>query len=424
MIDAPLVLRSGLTLSNRLVKASMTESMADARGQPSERLIRLYERFAGCGAGLLLTGNVVIDGRYPVRSGDVVVDLRSDPSQLARWAKAAKSKGAKVMVQVNHAGRQTPGYVSPRPMAPSAVAAVKFFRNFGRPRAASEAECWDVVQRFGEAAAVLERAGFDGVQVHCAHGYLLNQFLSPSSNERTDAFGGTPEKRARLLLECVREVRRRTSPGFAVAVKLNTSDFQRGGYGEADALQVVRWLAAEPLDFLELSGGTYEQGASFGDFGPHHAPSPREAYFLAFARQARAHFPAPVLLTGGFRTPAVMNAALEEHACDLIGLARPLAMRPELPRALLGGEAPAEWRRAPKTFWHRLDGFAEMAYYWCQLVRLSEGLEPDPSLSPYASMGRYLVADRRLSAQRKGHFPQPEVDDAPRLLAVSASAAR
>lgn len=409
MLETPFTTRSGLTFRNRLAKASMTESLADERGQPTPALVRLYERFGQSGAGLLLTGNAVVDGHHPVRSGDVVLDERSDLDLLRRWARAGQAQGARVIVQLNHAGRQTPGYVAARPLAPSAVAAVKFMNSFGAPRAASLEELADVVRRFGEAAAVCAAAGFDGVQVHAAHGYLLNQFLSPLTNRRDDRYGGSVENRARLLLECVREVKRRVPRRFAVAVKLNTSDFQRGAFTEDDSLEVLRLLQAEALDFIELSGGTYEQGASFGDFGKDARHAPREAYFLDFARQARAVGDTPLMLTGGFRTRAVMEGALAEGACSLVGLARPMALDPDLPRRVLDGEAPPP-PRAPRPLWRRLDGFAEMAFYWCQLVRLGEGLEPLPSLGPHVAMWRYLVTDRRLAAKRRARFSaEPKV---------------
>ncbi|MBX7099818.1 MAG: NADH:flavin oxidoreductase/NADH oxidase family protein [Myxococcaceae bacterium] len=403
MLETPVTTRSGLTLSNRLAKASMTESLADERGQPTPALIRLYERFGQSGAGLLLTGNAVVDGRHPVRSGDVVLDGGSDLALLGRWARAGKAHGAKVIVQLNHAGRQTPGYVAAHPLAPSAVAAVKFMNSFGAPRAASLEELADVVKRFGDAAAVCAAAGFDGVQVHAAHGYLLNQFLSPLTNRREDRYGGSVENRARLLLECVREVKRRVPRNFAVAVKLNTSDFQRGAFTEEDSLEVLRLLQAEALDFIELSGGTYEQGASFGDFGKEARHAPREAYFLDFARKAREVGDTPLMLTGGFRSRAVMEGALGEGACAIVGLARPMALDPELPRKVLAGEVTAA-PRAPRTIWRRLDGFAEMAFYWCQLVRMGQGLEPQRELGPHVAMWRYLVTDRRLAGKRRARF--------------------
>ncbi len=399
MLERAFTLPSGLTLSNRLAKSSMTEALADARGQPTDALVRLFHRFGSSGAGLLLTGNVVIDAAHPVRSGDVVVDEHVDRAKLSEWAAAAKHGGASVLLQINHGGRQTPKYVNPHPLAPSGIG-VKFFGNFGRPRAASTHDLADVVRRFGVAARLAEDARFDGVQVHAAHGYLLSQFLSPRVNQRVDAYGGSVANRARLLLECVHEVRSRVSKGFTVAVKLNSSDFQRGGFNETEALQVLELLGGESVDLVELSGGSYEQGASFGEFGADHAPAPREAYFLEFARAARAHCRAPLLLTGGFRTRAVMEAALAEGACDLIGLARPMAMNPWLPKLLLANEPLPAWVDAPRTFFRRLDGFAQLAFYWSQLVRLSAGLEPDPHLSPYRAMLRYQLTDRRLARAR------------------------
>jgi 2,4-dienoyl-CoA reductase-like NADH-dependent reductase (Old Yellow Enzyme family) len=238
----------------------------------------------------------------------------------------------------------------------------------------------------------VERAGFDGVQLHAAHGYLLSQFLSGHVNRRTDGWGGGVPARARMLLEVVREVRRRVRPGFAVSVKLNSADFQRGGFTEDEALEVVGLLGGLGVDLLEISGGTYERAASFGH-GVATSTAQREAYFLEFARQVRAVSALPVMLTGGFRTRAAMDAALAENAVDVIGLARPLAVNPEYPRRLLEGTATAP-ATYPHAFSNRtLDGAAELAWYSEQLRRLSEGLDADPSLPPWGTLARGMWRD-------------------------------
>lgn len=418
-LDSPLVLPSGLELSNRLVKSAMTEALAGAQRRPSEELMRLYDRWASSGAGLLITGNVGIDRDHPVRARDVILDDEADEERFRAWALRAKAGGARLLMQLNHAGRQTARVVNPRPLGPSAGAAVKMMHAFGEPRAASEAEIAEVIARHGRAAALAARAGFDGVQVHAAHGYLLNQFLAPDVNHRRDAWGGDVLGRARLLLECIRAARRATPSHFTVAVKLNSGDFLRGGFDEEDALEVVRLLEDEGIDLLEISGGRYESGASFGHATPE--PGAAEAYFLNFARRARRALAAPLMLTGGLRSRTAMQRVLDEGTVDLIGIARPMATVPDYPRRLLAGEElpTIRPRRLGIT---RLESAAELAWYYAQLRRMGDGKDPAPDLSPAFALTEYMVTDawegarrhreRALSAlrcplRRPARLPQP-----------------
>ncbi len=403
MIDQSFRLPSGLTMSNRLVRSAMTEALADASDNPTPALQRLYARYGRSGAGLVITGNAGVDRDHPVRPGDVIVDDATDPAAMAAWAREAKAGGAKVVVQLNHAGRQTPGWVNSSPLAPSAVAAVKFLKAFGKPRAATTGELEEVIAKFARAAQRVEAAGFDGVQLHAAHGYLMSQFLSPLTNQRTDEYGGSVANRARLLVRTLNAVRASVSPGFCVGVKLNTADFMRGGMTEDEAVEVAQQLDACGLDFLELSGGSYEAPASFGVGAVR---SQREAYFLGFAERVRSTVRAPVLLTGGFRSAAAMNAALQSAAVDLVGLARPMAIEPELPLRLLEGRAAALPQRQRWSGIKKLENAVEMAWYSAQLQRMGVGLDPDTTLSPLWAFVRYLVADtvnaraRRLAKRR------------------------
>ncbi len=393
MLDYPLTLPNGLFLSNRLAKAATTEAMATPRSDVSEALLALYGRWARSGVGLLITGNVGVDRTHAVRPGDVMVTRDSDRAALARWAETIKAHGTKVILQICHAGAQTQRVVNPHPVAPSAVQAVKTLRAFGTPHAASRWELDDLRQRFVTAALIGEDAGFDGCQIHSAHGYLLSQFLSPRTNLREDEYGGPIENRARLLLEILREVKqRRRRTGYAVTVKLNSADFLRGGLTEEDSLQVIRLLEAEGIDLLEISGGTYEQPASFGH-GTAASTRTREAYFLDFVRRARTLTRVPLMLTGGFRSRAAMEAALLDESLDLVGLARPFCVEPELGHRLLATEdakvAPARRFGGPRA----IASFAEMAWYSEQLQRMGRGLPPDPRLSATWAMARHLWRD-------------------------------
>lgn len=210
-LDQPLALRSGLVLPNRLAKAAMTENLADGDNQPTARLERLYATWADGGAGLLLTGNLMVDRRYLERSRNVVADGLVDPARLAAWADATGA--VPTLAQLNHPGRQTNRFMAWRPVAPSTGAAVSMLGAFGRPRALDDAEVDAIVDRFVDAAVRCRDAGFDGVQVHAAHGYLLAQFLSPATNRRNDRWGEDVARRAHALLEVVRRTRAATVTG-------------------------------------------------------------------------------------------------------------------------------------------------------------------------------------------------------------------
>jgi 2,4-dienoyl-CoA reductase-like NADH-dependent reductase (Old Yellow Enzyme family) len=388
-------------LPNRLAKAAMTEGLSDARGWVSERLAHLYHLWASGGAGLLITGNVPIDRDHLERPGNVIIDGEQpcEARALLRiWSSAARSRGAGVWMQLNHAGRQTPRTVNPKPKAPSAIALALPGKQFGQPVPLTEVEIEAIISRFANAAVMARDTGFTGVQVHAAHGYLLSQFLSPLANQRHDAWGGTLENRARILLEIVRAIRSRAGHDFTLSVKLNSADFQRGGFAPDESLQVARWLAAESVDVIEVSGGNYEQprmmksdGLSPPDFsGQSRSTQEREAYFLDFANILRAQILLPIMVTGGFRSGGAMNEAIRDDGIDLIGIARPMVTEPDAPQQLLDGRTHLERYEdalrlgpgflGPKSFSksiRAINGFGALYWHYQQLRRLGSGQSPD-----------------------------------------------
>ena len=373
-LAAPLTLACGLVLPNRLAKAAMTEQLA-VDGEPNERLDRLTARFAAGGAGLLITGNVMVHRDHREHPRNVVVDARTSRPALARWARTAD--GVPLVAQISHPGRQ--GLYAPRgTVAPSAVAMQGVGPFFKTPRALTVDGIADVVRRFAATAKALDEAGFAGVQVHGAHGYLVSQFLSPLSNRRDDAYGGALAHRARFLLEVLGAVRAAVRPGFAVMLKLNSADFQRGGFDDDDALGVIALLAGLGVDLLEISGGSYESPAMLGLRASTRA---RETYFLEFAERARAATTIPLMLTGGFRTPAVMERAVASGAVDVVGLARPLAMEPDLPRRVLAGDAKPAIEGRDRVGVALLDKILSAQTYVEQMHRIVDGRAPDPRLS-------------------------------------------
>lgn len=378
-IATPLELPCGIVLKNRLAKAALTEGIADAHSRANARLANLYARWAEGGAGLLLTGNVQVDRRYLERPGNMVLDGNGGLDEMAKVAQGGSTNGAHIWMQINHPGRQSPVYLTQTPVAPSAVPLdlpAQGFNGirFNPPRALSGGEVEDIVARFAHVASTARQCGFTGVQIHAAHGYLLSQFLSPKANQRTDKWGGPLENRARLLLEIVREVRAAVGPDLGVSVKLNSSDFQQGGFSHEESLQVARWLEDAGIDLLELSGGNYEQPSMGGararsDAMPvKESTRAREAYFLTYAEHIRkAVTRTPIMLTGGFRSRAGMDAALAEGATDVIGLGRPLCSDPDAPARLLDRSA-----EACGVAEEALEPTAAMAYYYMQLTRLAD----------------------------------------------------
>jgi 2,4-dienoyl-CoA reductase-like NADH-dependent reductase (Old Yellow Enzyme family) len=372
------------TLANRIAKSATSEALADREtGQPTEALIRVYERWGAGGAGLLITGNVVFELEARTEPGVVVIRDERDLALLKRWASAAQAHGARALMQINHPGRQTAKRIARTPVAPSAVIVAGKGGMFGTPRALTGREIEALVEDFARTAAIAVTAGFAGVQIHAAHGYLVNQFLSPLSNRRTDEWGGDLAGRMRFLLEIVRATRRRI--GSAVlSVKLNSADFQRGGFDETESMQVVAALEAEAIDLLEISGGNYEKSAMMG--GERASTQRREAYFLDYARQVRQTTKLPLMLTGGLRSAAMMDGVIAGGDVDVIGLARPMIVEPDLPARLIRGAADAALDAPARLPIRMADDIFQIAWYQRQLRLLGAGRDPDPRLGRWSSV--------------------------------------
>lgn len=302
----PLTLPNGSRINNRIAKAAMEENMADRQMAPSSQLLQLYQAWANGGSGLLITGNVMIDRRAMTGAGGVVLEDVQNLDKFKRWADVAQSQGAQCWMQINHPGRQMPAELKQPTWAPSAIAVDlgKLSNHFNPPREMTQSNIDEVIRRFIRTAQLAEKSGFSGVEVHAAHGYLLSQFLSPLTNKRTDQWGGSIENRTRLLLQIVSGIRNAVSPNFAVAVKLNSADFQRGGFDVDDAKQVVSMLNALNVDMIELSGGSYEAPAMHGRARDGRTLA-REAYFLDFAKDIQTVAKMPIMITGGIKRPSI-----------------------------------------------------------------------------------------------------------------------
>ncbi|MFH8698830.1 NADH:flavin oxidoreductase/NADH oxidase family protein [Streptomyces chartreusis] len=408
---SPLHLRSGQILGNRIVKAAMEGGMAGAGQVPDERLRVLYRRWGAGGSGLLITGNVMVHAQALTVPGGLVLDDAVPLEPYAAWAEAGKAGGAAMWMQINHPGRQVlagmPGVV----WGPSAVAVDLGRRSklFGRPVAMTCEQIAATVARFGTTAALAERAGFDGVQIHAAHGYLLSQFLSPLVNRRADSWGGSLENRARMLLDVVREVRAAVAPSFAVAVKLNSADFQRGGFDVDDARRVITMLEPHGVDLVELSGGSYESPAMSGHATDTRTRA-REAYFLELATQLVTASPLPLMLTGGITRRHTAEDVLAGGVA-LIGMGTALAAAPDLPhRWREGREADKQPRRVTwpdKT----LASAAAMALVRHQMRRIARGRSPAPGTHPAYALATDQLEQRRSLRRYRAWLSVPTPPD-------------
>ena len=425
LLSEPLTLPCGAILPNRIAKAAMTEGLATPDGRPTPELDRLYGLWSDGGAGLLIGGNLVIDRDHLERPGNVVIDGAPDAemmARLARWAAAGTRGGNHFWPQLSHSGRQTPAIVNRHPKSASDVRLGLPGGQFGQPEPLTRSEIAGLVERWAVAAKACQDAGFTGVQVHAAHGYLMSQFLSPLSNRRADEYGGSLENRARLLLDVIAAIRAATGPAFPISVKLNSADFQKGGFAFEDSLTVAGWLEAASVDLIEISGGSYEQPKLLGIEGMEEsaaqnvAPSTlaREAYFVDFALAMRAAVSVPLMVTGGFRTRAAMEQALERGAADVIGLGRPMCLTIDAPRQLLAGAEilPRYEERlglVPRWlgFLKRLqivkaiDGFAGIYWFYQQLWLLGHTGRADEQLSVFSAF-RTLEARNKAIMKARG----------------------
>lgn len=333
---------------NRFIKGAMTERLSSwdpenlpARGIPSKNLVNVYKRWGEGAIGVILSGNVLFEYDHLEAAGNPIVP-RGAPYSGERFegfsamAAAAKAHGCLAVAQVSHPGRQVENRIQKSPISASDVQleGTIMGMSFNKPRAATEQDIADIVEGFAHAAEYLEKAGWDGVELHGAHGYLLAQFLSPTTNRRTDKYGGSLENRSRLIMEIAAEIRKRVSKSFIIGIKLNSVEFQEKGFNPEEAKVLCKILEDNEFDFVELSGGTYEKLAFSHT---RESTKKREAFFMEFADLI-----APVLsktktyVTGGFKTAGAMVDALK--IVDGIGLGRPLCQEPHFCADILAGK--------------------------------------------------------------------------------------
>lgn len=413
-----LSLPCGTSIPNRFGKSAMTEGLADPFDNATPALNQLYKTWSEGGAGLHISGNIMVDRRYLERAGNIVLEDDGGMSSLKEMTQAGTVDGNEFWAQISHPGRQCPKLVNSKPMAPSEVH-LKILGNFSKPRAMTEADIEDVIARFATTARLCKEAGFTGVQVHCAHGYLISQFLNPLINQRTDQWGGSLENRARLARRIVSAVREAVGADYPVSAKLNSADFQKGGFTLDECKQVAAWLAEDSLDLLEISGGNYEQLSLMGVAATEVRESTRkrEAYFLEYAEAIRSAAQIPLMVTGGFRNRAVMEDALANAEVDVIGLARPFCTQPDLPKLLIEKSVDEVdsyenelvlgkgfWgNNSPLSVISAINNFGAVGFYYWQIILLSQSKPIDPSLKVFRSFLGHITRDLKNNLRRNKH---------------------
>ena len=382
-----LKLPCGAILKNRIAKAAMTERLANINNTSNSKLSNLYSKWAQSGAGLLISGNIMVDKRFKESAGNIVIEDESGLEALKDLTIAGTKEDCHLWAQISHAGRQSTIFSTFRPIAPSAVQLKKLML-FAKPRAMTILEIEDVIQRFVTTAVICKKAGFTGVQIHSAHGYLLSQFLSPITNLRTDEYGGSIENRSRVLFEIIKRTRIAVGANFPISVKLNSADFQRGGFNEEDALYVIERLQELKIDLLEISGGTYENIVFLTKRNERESTRKREAYFMEFAEKIRSVTDIPLMVTGGFRTIDFCEKVIENNELEVIGFARPFLVDETFPSSFVNRE---HEKIEDANFNFKIKKMADMAeagFYDYQIHQIAKDKPLKPNYNPYLATFR------------------------------------
>ena len=387
LLFTPITLPNGTTIKNRFFKSAMSEGMGTKNFQPKKNIATLYKRWAEGGTGLIITGNIMVDPKGTAEPGNIVFDKNSNMEILKDWAKQGQQHGAKVMVQINHPGKQVPKTIAKETVAPSAVPLGNGLNKlFSTPRALTTSEVEELVQKFITSAKVAKEAGFSGVQIHAAHGYLVSQFLSPHDNRRTDKYGGSLENRMRFLKEIYLGMREELGKDFPIGIKINSTDFKEDGLTEEDSLETIVELANLGLDFVEISGGTYERPAMMGAT----STSSNKVFFAEYSKKLKQKVDIPVIVTGGIRSINAMNTLLNDNTTDFIGIARPLTIDPNIPNKIKQGTYTIVETTRVSTGVKKLDkifgSLLGIVYYQVLMQNIAKGKEPKATKNAWPSL--------------------------------------
>ena len=387
LLFTPITLPNGTTIKNRFFKSAMSEGMGTRDFQPKKNIATLYKRWAEGGTGLIITGNIMVDPKGTAEPGNIVFDKNSNMEILKNWANQGQQHGAKVMVQLNHPGKQVPKTIAKETVAPSTIPLGNGLNKlFSTPRALTTSEVEELVQKFVTSAKVAKEAGFSGVQIHAAHGYLISQFLSPHDNRRTDKYGGSLENRMRFLKEIYLGMREELGKDFTIGIKINSTDFKEDGLTEEDSLKTIIELANLGLDFVEISGGTYERPAMMGAT----SKSTNQVFFAEYSKKLKQKIEIPVVVTGGIRSINAMNTLLNDNTTDFIGIARPLTIDPNIPNKIKQGTYTIVETTRVSTGVKKLDkifgSLLGIVYYQVLMQNIAKGKEPKATKNAWPSL--------------------------------------
>ncbi len=400
ILKTPLTLPNGTVLKNRMAKSAMSENLSDSKHQTTPTLINAYKKWAQGGSGLLFTGNIMIDKTALGEPRNVVVENGFSEKGLKEWGQLCQAHDVHIWPQLNHPGRQAMEQINKELLAPSAVPLIYPGRKSASkkiPRALKNDEILKIIDAYGNAALILKNNGFTGVQIHGAHGYLVSQFLSPNTNIREDDWGGDIHQRSKFVVEVYRNIRKKVGADFPIGIKLNSTDFQKGGFTEEESMEVVKILSAEGMDLIEISGGTYEAPAMMGY--KKKSTREREAYFLDYIQKARKITSTPLMLTGGFRHKENMERAIESGDVDLIGVARPYCIFPNMVNDMFNNTSDYFPTKVNKTGVKAIDAGLSIFWYEAQIKLIGENKKPQPNLSGWKVFMNYLsiIMKKKLS---------------------------
>ena len=416
-----ITLPCGAQIKNRICKAAMTERIAFSDNYTNQRHLNLYKKWAEGDIGILLTGNVQVDKKHLEGPANVCIEEETYIEQLPllrKWAEEGTKDNTHLWMQISHAGIQTPGEINSSPKAPSSVQLKIPGRNYGIPSALTTEEIQEIIKKFTFVAKIARETGFTGIQIHSAHGYLLSEFLSPDINLREDEWGGTVENRSRIHVEIIKNIRREIGEDFPISVKMNSADFQKGGFSPDDSIQVAKIIEAAGVDNIEISGGTYEQPRLLGldnvSINPDRSEVrkestiAREAYFLEYAEKIKKNIQIPLMVTGGFRTKEGMESAVKSGACEIVGVGRPLCANPFAIKEMFDGKIEqlpiyektlslGPWIFSPSSPFRliqALNAFGAQAWFYQQIKRMGDNKLPDLSLGLFSAFRKDTNEDK------------------------------
>ncbi|RZO98778.1 MAG: NADH:flavin oxidoreductase/NADH oxidase family protein [Gammaproteobacteria bacterium] len=422
ILKEQITLPCGAKIKNRICKAAMTERIAFSNNFTNQRHLNLYKKWADGDIGILLTGNVQVDKDHLEGPANVCIEEKSYSEQLPllrKWAEEGTRNNTHLWMQISHAGRQTPGEINQSPKAPSSVQLKIPGRNYGIPSVLTTEEIQEIIKKFTFVAKIARETGFSGIQIHSAHGYLLSEFLSPDINLREDEWGGTVENRSRIHVEIIKSIRQEVGEDFPISVKMNSADFQKGGFSPKDSIQVAKIVESAGVDNIEISGGTYEQPRLLGldnvSINPDRSETrkestiAREAYFLEYADKIKKNIQIPLMVTGGFRTKQGMEDAIKSGACEIVGVGRPLCANPYAIKEMFEGKTDhlpiyektlslGPWILSPSSPFRliqALNAFGAQAWFYQQIKRMGDNKLPDLSLGLFSAFRKDASEDKQ-----------------------------